>query len=210
MNTETVLGLLLLACSSGCALTSKADALSIRWYTPENTTARLTSSGSQDGVIADNALQVQLGRVRSGGNLREKIAYRDSAYEQSYYEDKRWTERPELFVRRELERTMFEEHGFKRALAAQAPAVEVEVVAFEEVIGPAHAARVQLKVVVHDDKDSLLEKTYTVERPVAADANGFAGVVQAMALALDAVAEEITADTARVVKAKAGTADLTK
>lgn len=203
MRSQIILGLLL-ALSSGCALTSKADALAIRWYTPENTTPRLTAADGSTGMIKDNALQVQLGRVTSGINLREKIAYRDSTYEQSFYEDKRWTERPEIFVRRELERTMFEEHGFKRALAAQAPALEIEVVAFEEVLGPGpHVARVQLRAVVHDGRDSLLEKTVTVERPVAPDAKGFAGVAQAMAIALDAAAEEITADTERVVKAKA-------
>lgn len=197
MNQKAILGLLL-ACLSGCALTNKADALDIRWYTPENTKPRLTSA--TDGVIADSALQVQLGRVSSGINLREKIAYRESAYEQMFYEDKRWTERPEVFVRRALERSLFEEHGMRRALAAQAPSLEVEVVAFEEVLRPVHAARVALKVVIHDGKDSLLEKTVTVERPVPADAPGFTGVAQAMAVALDVAAEEITSDTVRVVK----------
>ncbi|MBX3225960.1 MAG: membrane integrity-associated transporter subunit PqiC [Labilithrix sp.] len=201
------LGLLFLGLVPACALTSKADALAIRWYTPENTRPRLTSAATQGGVIAEDALQVQLGRVTSGLNLREKIAYRDSTFEQGFYDDKRWTERPEVYVRRELERTLFEEHGFRRALASQAPALEVEVVAFEEVIGPgeAHSARVQLKVVVHDDHDALLEKTFTVERPVAADPKGFAGVVQAMAQALDAAAEEITTATARAVRTNAQT-----
>lgn len=192
--------------STGCALTSKGDALAIRWYTPENAKATLTSAGAGPALPTDASPQIQLGRVNSGINLREKIAYRDSTFEQGYYEDKRWTERPEVYVRRELERTLYEEHGFRRALAAQAPALEVEVVSFEEVLGPGnvHNARVQLKIVIHDEKDSLLERTVTAERPVAG--KDFPAVVQAMALALDAAAEETAADVDRIVKGRGASA----
>jgi cholesterol transport system auxiliary component len=210
-HTNTLVLALSLA-ASGCALTSKADALAIRYYTPENAKPTLTSATPTTGEVPGNAPQIQLGRVSSGINLREKIAFRDSTFEQGYYDDKRWTERPEVYVRRELERTLFEEHGFRRALAAQAPALEVEVVNFEEVIGPngMHSARVQMKVVIHDERDSLLEKTVTAERPIDKNASGFAGVVQAMAQALDAVAEETAADVDRVIKTRAGNAALTR
>ena len=193
------------ALSVGCALTSKGDALAIRWYTPENTKTTLTSASPGAGVIPETAPQIELGRVSSGINLREKIAYRDSTFEQGFYDDKRWTERPEVYVRRELERVLFEEHGLRRALAAQAPALEVEVVSFEEVIGPGsvHSARITLKIVVHDERDSLLEKTDTVERPVDKNTKGFTGVVQAMAQALDAAAEEVSADVQRVLSTRA-------
>lgn len=185
---------------SGCALTSKGDALTIRYFTPESSKATLTSAGPA-GTPSTSAPQLELGRVSSGINLRERIAYRDSAFEQGYYDDKRWTERPEVFVRRELERTLYEEHGFRRSLAAQAPVLEVEVVNFEEVQGRAHAARIQLKILLHDERDALLERTITVERPVSEE--GFAGVVQAMARALDAAAEEVTADVERILAAPA-------
>lgn len=198
---KTLIGIAVLAFTvSGCALTSKGDALAIRWYTPEAAKAQLTSA-STGGPVAEAAPQLELGRVTSGINLREKIAYRDAAFEEGFYEDKRWTERPEVYVRRELEHALYEEHGMRRALAAQAPALEVEVLAFEEVIGPgpSHAARVQLKAVVHDEQQALLEKTYTVERPVDANAKSFAGVVQAMSLALDAATEQIVSDAAGVI-----------
>lgn len=202
IGIAAVLGFLSLAIS-GCALTSKGDALAIRWYTPEAAKAQLTSA-STGGAVADSAPQVELGRVSSGLNLREKIAYRDAAFEEGFYEDKRWTERPEVYVRRELEHALYEEHGMRRALAAQAPALEVEVMAFEEVIGPQgnHAARVQLKAVLHDNEQALFEKTYTIERPVDANAKSFAGVVQAMSLALDAATEQIVTDTQTVVAKK--------
>lgn len=207
MKTHILTLVAILGSMGGCALTSKGDALAIRWYTPEAAKAQLTSA-STGGPVADTAPQVELGRVSSGINLREKIAYRDAAFEEGFYDDKRWTERPEVYVRRELEHALYEEHGMRRALAAQAPALEVEVLAFEEVIGPgpSHAARVQLKAVLHDEEQAFLEKTYTVERPVDAHAKSFAGVVQAMSQALDAATEQIVADTNAVVAKKTAAA----
>ena len=184
----------------GCALTSKGDALSIRYFNPETARPRLTSASP--GARAEG-MAVELGRVTSGVNLREKIAYRDAAFEMGFYDDKRWTERPEAYVRRELARTLFEERGMRRALAGQAPVLEVEVVSFEELRGSAPAARIQLRILVHDDRDALLEKTISVDRPVRPGTTGFDGLVQAMAQALDAATEQVANEVAAVVAARA-------
>ena len=73
------------------------------------------------------------------------------------------------------------------------PALEVEVLAFEEVIGPGLQAprgpRRQLKAkFVHDDEIARLERTYTFERPVDANGKGevktFAASCKLMLLAL--------------------------
>lgn len=201
MKVRVVSALLGALVASGCALTSKGDALVVRWYTPESPRPTLTSVAPRP--VPTETPRVQLGRVSSGVNLREKIAYRDSTFEQGYYDDRRWSQRPEAYVRRALERTLFEEHGFRRALAAQAPVLDVEVVSFEEVLGPGavHAARIQLKTVLHDEREVLLERTLTVERLVDPSARDFSGVVQAMAQALEALAEEVTSDVARVATA---------
>ena len=181
---------LAIAGTAGCALTSKADAMSVRWFTPETVKPRITSAGG-DRIEGPS---LELGRVSSGMNLREKIAYRDAAYEVGYYDDRRWTERPEVFVRRELSRTLFEEYGMRRALAGQSPILDVEVLAFEELRAP-HAARVQLRLIVRDDTHALLEKTITVDRPVAGGSKEFDGLIQAMAQALDAAANETAKET---------------
>jgi cholesterol transport system auxiliary component len=191
-------GAIALLALAGCALTSKGDALAVRWFDPETAKPRLTSA-EQGAPVTMGAPAIELGRVSSGINLREKIAYRDSPYEVGYYDDKRWTERPELYVRRGLARTLFEERGMRRALAGQAPIVDVEVLAFEELRRERPAARIQLRVVVHDDRDSLLEKTITVERPAPRTTDGFGGFVQAMAEALDAATEEVANDVSSVV-----------
>jgi len=175
--------------TSGCALTSKSDVMAVRWFTPEAPKTTVTSAGSS---ARNSTVSLELGRVTSGSNLRDKIAYRDTAYEMGFYDDKRWAERPEVYVRRELARTLFEEHGVRRALAGQAPTLDVEVLAFEEIRGAYPAARVTLRVVLHDDVRAIFEKTITVDKPSAS--KSIDGFVQAMALALDTAAEQVARD----------------
>jgi cholesterol transport system auxiliary component len=183
--------LLYCALLSGCALTSKSDVLAVRWFTPETIKPRLTSAAPETA----NGPRIELGRVTSGPNLRERIAYRDDAREVGWYDDRRWTERPDTYVRRQLARTLYEEHGFVRTLAGQAPVLEVEVISFEEVKKP-HGARIQLRIVIHDEASALFERTITVEKPAAGP--GFEGVVHAMSQALDEASEEVAREAARV------------
>ena len=193
----TILAASLLA---GCALTSKGDALAVRYFDPETARPRITSAAQP--ATQGQGMAVELGRVSSGINLREKIVYRDAAFEVGFYDDKRWTERPEVYVRRELARKLFEERGMRRALAGQAPVLEVEVVAFEELRGPPSAAHIQLRILVHDDRDAILEKTITADRPVAPGAKGFDGLVQAMAQALDAATDQVANEVAGAMTAQ--------
>jgi len=193
-----ILGLVMLtsavvAGTSGCALTSKADVVNIRYFSPEVVRPRLTGADAAPAPTSPNdAVEVRLGRVSSGPNLRERIAYRDAAYELGYYEDWRWTERPETFVRRELGRSLFESHGFRRVLGGAAPTLEVEVIAFDDLrLSTGRAARVQLKVILFEDTGVVLEETITVDRPVAGDKPRIEEVVAAMAQALDAASEQV-------------------
>jgi len=192
----TLGGLVLLAASSGCALTSKADIVEIRYFSPEQVKPRLTGGDASTAPAApapNGALDVRLGRVSSGSNLRDRIAFRDAAYELGYYEDFRWTERPETFVRRELGRTLFEEHGLHRVFNGASPTVDVEVIAFDDLrLKTGRAARVQLKAILSDDSGVLWEDTLTVDRPVTVEKPKIEDVVAAMAAALDAAAEQVT------------------
>ncbi len=181
------------ALTSGCALTSKADVVNIRYFSPEVVRPRLTAAdAAPSAVTPDQPVEVRLGRVSSGPNLRERIAFRDAAYELGYYDDWRWTERPETFVRRELGRSLFESHGFRRSLGGTAPTLEIEVVAFDDLRLPSgRAARVQLKVILFEDTGVVFEDTVTVDRPVTADKPKIEDVVAAMASALDMASEQV-------------------
>jgi cholesterol transport system auxiliary component len=176
------------AAASGCALLSRGASVEPRWYTPELTAA---SPGSAEHQAAG---ELRLGRVTSGSDLGLRIAYGDGLYQTGYYEDLRWTERPEHYVRRAVARALFEEGPFRRTLTGAAPTLDVEVVAFEEVKAPTtHAARISLHVVLSADS-VLLERTVSVSKAIAG--GNFDGFVAAMSQALEASAREVERDVA--------------
>jgi ABC-type uncharacterized transport system auxiliary subunit len=162
---------------SGCALLGKSAPVVPRYFTPE-----------YDGVAAATApradLRLRLGRVEGWSHLRERIVSRE-AREFSYYEDRRWIERPEIYLRRALARTIFEERGVTEALAGRADTLEVELIAFEEIAQP-HVARMQAHLVLRDDRTVLLAETITEDQPVGAEADSARAVVDALSLALHA------------------------
>ncbi len=132
---------------------------------------------------------LRLGRVSAGSSMGLRVAFGDGLYEVGYYDSRRWTDRPEQYVRRALGTALFEKGAFRRALGAAAPSLDVDVVEFEEVKGPmTHAARVTLRIILSTDL-VLLERTLTVTEP-AGDST-FEAFVAAMAQALQASATEV-------------------
>ncbi len=179
---------------SACALTSKAEVVDVRYFSPE----RIDPHRSNEvptlatGTDPNRALQVRLGRVSSGPNLRERIAYRNTEYELGYYEDLRWTERPETYVRREIGRSLFEVRGMHRVISGAAPTLDIEVIAFDDLrLTSGRAARVQLRVILYEDAGVIFEDTLTLDRPVLGDNPKIEGVIAAMSAALDAAAAQV-------------------
>jgi cholesterol transport system auxiliary component len=163
---------------SGCALLGKNDPIVPHYFTPE-----LDGDAPRAPVRSD--LQLRLGRVEGWSHVRERMAVRSSARELFYYEDRRWTERPEIYLRRALSRTLFEERGVIASLSGRAVTLDVELIAFEEIEQP-HKARMQALLVLRDDRMGLLEETITVEQPVAKteQADQARAVVDALSQAL--------------------------
>ncbi len=181
--------------ANGCALTSKAEVVDVRYFSPEQVEPRRKDKDpvlASAAAVAQGSLQVRLGRVTSGPNLRERIAYRNNAYELGYYEDLRWTERPETYVRRELGRSLFEDRGLRRVLSGAAPTLDVEVIAFDDLrLKTGRAARVQLRVILYEDAGVLFEDTLTVDCQVLGAKPKIEEVIAAMATALDAMAVRV-------------------
>jgi cholesterol transport system auxiliary component len=186
---------------AACALLSKTAPLQPRYFSPEDGPA-LSAGRAELRVPASGAMQLRLGRVSAGPHLRERIVYRDADYEIGYYEDRRWTERPEAYLRRALARALFEERGLLRVVSGGAPTLEVELVAFEEIRAPAHKARMQVIITLDDDRVGTLEETITVEQDVpSASKDQSAGVVAAalsatLRLGVAQIAERVTAKLA--------------
>jgi ABC-type uncharacterized transport system auxiliary subunit len=135
--------------------------------------------------------------------LRERIAYRSNTYEAGYYEDFRWTERPETFLRRQLGLSLFEARGVIRAVGAVAPTLDVELIVFDELrLQEGRAVRIQLKLTLYQSDVVLLEETLTLERSVLGENPRIEDIVAAMSAALDAVAQEVAVKVVRVLAAR--------
>ncbi|HYQ00440.1 MAG TPA: ABC-type transport auxiliary lipoprotein family protein [Polyangiaceae bacterium] len=147
--------------SASCALTSKAQVVTPRYFSPE-------SFERPSSPKATDSLQLRLGQVSAASHLDERIAYRVRGTEMGFYEDQRWTENPEAYLRRALERNLFEERGISRVIAGGAPILDIELTAFEELRTQPPKARVIVTFSLRDDRRSVVERTLVLERPIVA------------------------------------------
>ena len=193
----TVLGPAFLC--AGCALLSKGEPLRPRYFDPD--VARIAT---REHKAAGSGLPLRLGRIESSSYLREPIAFRNSEQELGYYDTRRWTEKPEEYLRRELARALFEEHGFVRTVSGEVPTLEAELVEFTEF--PAqHSVRMRVAILLHDEHAGLLEQTITVERAIAAPAGSddVPAMVRALSDALHEGVERIAQQVGRTLRAAA-------
>jgi cholesterol transport system auxiliary component len=189
---------------SGCALASKGEPLTPRYFSPvlaaEPSPPAATPAA---GAAAPAELELRIGNIEPAAHLEERIAYRVSDTELAYSDDRRWTEPPEQFVRRALERELFESHAFRRVISGAAPTLDVEVLSFEEVRQGSPRARLGLRVTLRDDRRALLERTFSIEVPLELepDADRGSALARAMAGALGRasrdVAERVAAELRR-------------
>ena len=188
MKTLLILSVLL----GGCALTEKSEPLDVRYFTPEST----ASSGHEATAVpaGPEPLGLMLGRVRGSAYLRERIAYRASESELGFYETRRWTERPEGYLRRALSASLFQQRGLEPVLAGPGATLDVELVAFEEARKPVPVARLQATYLLYGSGMQSVERTITVERRIEPTADPTLGVVRALSAALDEAVARISDD----------------
>jgi ABC-type uncharacterized transport system auxiliary subunit len=134
--------------------------------------------------------------VNAASYIRDRIAFRDSNVEVGYYDDLRWTEKPEAYVRRDLARSLFENEGVQEIIGGIGPTLDVDVDSFEELREPKRVAVVQLSWQLRDDTVVLQRQTTTVRRPVEEEApkkDGFSqrGLAMALSGALDDAIDQI-------------------
>jgi cholesterol transport system auxiliary component len=148
--------------ASGCALLTKSDPVVPRYFSPE-----LAESPSRTNKTTDGRkLSLRLGRVGGGSYLKERMVYRDTIHEFGFYEDRRWTERPEVYLQRALETSLFEDGGMRRSLSSTAPTLTADLVEFEEVRGSLPHVRLRVTYALHDEQTVFFERTIAVERPL--------------------------------------------
>jgi cholesterol transport system auxiliary component len=168
--------------ASGCAFLSKGEALTPRYFSPMPTSEPPTPAEPR-GPEASAPPELRIGRIEPAAYLGERIAYRISDNELAYYDDRRWTEPPEQFVRRALERELFESYAFRRVISGAAPTLDVELLSFEEVRQGTPRARLILLITLRDERHALLERTLSTEAPLEVGPNADAGPALARAMA---------------------------
>ena len=173
--------------AAGCALTTKSEPTAPRYFSPERAGDVTRPATRQAGPMAE----LRLGRVSAASHLDERIVYRDSEYELGYYQERRWTESPDQYLKRRLARVLFEERGLLRVVGGAAATLELELVAFEEIRAPKRLARVQVTTRLHDQRSVRWEETLTVDQPVAATGDGADVMVEALGTALRAVVDRV-------------------
>jgi ABC-type uncharacterized transport system auxiliary subunit len=168
-----------------CALFGKSPPLAPRYFSPE-----LESPSRRPAPQVRSEHRLRLGRIQSGAHLRQRMAYRTSEEEVGYYDEQRWTERPEAYLRRALSHSLFETRGISRATSGAAPTLEAELTSFEEIKNGQHRARVRVVISLDDAGTVALERTVTVEHDVPG--SDVQDVVQALAHALSDAVEQIS------------------
>lgn len=181
------LGGLSLGSLSGCALLSKSAPLTPRYFTPD-----LSPAADERRPEYKSGEKLRLGSVKAGPHLRERMAYRTSEQEVAYYNERRWTERPEAYLSRALSRSLFEEHGFVRAISGASHVLDAELVAFEEIKTTDHVVRVEVVVNLYDMAGGHLQRTVESQKEVEGNKDDPEAVVRALSGALRSVVSEIT------------------
>ncbi len=170
-----------IALLGACALTSKAPPLDVEYFAPQ--------SPEGEAPIGESIKKLRLGDVQAGSHLRSRIAYRESPIQLGFYEERRWTESPEEYTRRTLERELAQTGAL--VTSGRAPDLEVEVLAFEEVRAPRLAGRVSLHYRVIDDRKVVRDGIIDVTRPAN---GGFGSVVVAIGGALEEASSRVVSE----------------
>jgi len=164
------------------------DAGEPRFYRPESSMieGRAIDPSPASGV------PVRLAPVNGTPFLRERIAWRVSEVEYGLYEQRRWTELPPSYVERGLATALRDTPGVRLTDDFRAPTLRVDLVAFDEVLAPVHAAVVELVVSLRDgERRRLLDRTYSAETPIAGDSPS--ATATAIGRSLDTVVTEVAA-----------------
>lgn len=178
--------LLALCVCPACALTSKAEPLTPRYFSPEQ------ESAAAPAEPASVPVELRLGEVVAAAHLEERIAYRPSEGELGYHESWRWTEPPQAYLRRALARELFERRGLVRVVSGNAPTLNVELTSFEELRAEPARARVELSIVLRGERRALLERTLRKELPLPPGSSDEPlRLTRALSQALDSAVSEV-------------------
>ena len=177
----------------GCALLSKGDPGAARFFSLERAPDRPGATLAVASGSRGDPVELRVGRVTGAPHLEERLVFRGSAYEINYYRERRWTEPPELCLKRLLARVLFEERGLRHVVGGSGPTLDVQLTAFDEIRAPQRLVRAQVIASLHDEHLVLWEETLTMDRPIVDPKGGDPAVAM-----VDALGEAMQATVDRV------------
>ena len=131
-----------------------------RFFRPGSVTLE-KSAGNEADPPAAGRIALRLRGVQSERFLRERVVWRVSEVEYGLYEQRRWLDLPAHYVDRALRTRLRSTPGLRLTNDPQAVILHVDVLAFDDVLAPAHAANVALAVTLEDPgRGPLLERTF--------------------------------------------------
>jgi len=178
MRQNRTIASLLLSVLAACISTN--DPPQIRYFAVEV---------PEPAAAPASGLHYRLRRTRSAAHLRERMVWRRSEVEYGFAEDRRWTEAPITYVERAVQEELVVGRGLGRSEALSTPALDIELFAFDELLAPAHVARVAFALrLIAPDGNVLLDRTFARDDPIEGRAPE--DVAEAMSRALAAAASE--------------------
>ena len=153
----TLLAVAVLA-AAGCSLGRPSRP--VDWFSAEPR-PDASAEGAPGSVALAGAPAVRLRRVEAAAHLGERIVWSDGEVRYGFREFLRWTEPPVAWLGRALDRELYEVRGLARHEGSTTAALDVELVAFEEVVGDEPSVRVAVVArVTGPDYASLLDRTF--------------------------------------------------
>ena len=181
-----------LAVLAGCLLRTPD---SPRFFRPGSAALDATAENEADPPAA-GGIAVRLRGVRSEPFLRERIVWRVSEVEYGLYEQRRWIDLPAHYVERALRTRLRETPGLRLTDDLRAVSLRVDVLAFDDVLAPTHAADVALFVALEDPVRGRLFAR-TLDGRVGIENSDPESVAKAMGQALDDAVAQV-ADAVRL------------
>ena len=175
----------------GCLLRTPG---SPRFFRPGSATLDATAEDEVDPTAG--RIAIRLRGVQSEPFLRERIVWRISEVEYGLYEQRRWIDLPAHYVERALRTRLRATPGLRLTNDLRAVALRVDVLAFDDVLAPAHAANVALAVALEDPvRGRLFVRTFDARAGI--DDSDPASMAKAMGQALDDAVAQV-ADAVRL------------
>ena len=162
---------------------------------------RVPSSDAPAAAESAPAGRLRLRTVASAAYLDEGVAWR-SGVQVGIRPGVRWAERPEVVLQHALLTQLFSGGRLVRTEAIDAPLLDVDLLAFEELLDEGgDVALVELRARVLDEsRDEVLSLELQSRQPLAADGDRTEALARALGAGLDDVCSRLAVDVVRTFR----------